>query len=403
MSSRATWHILTGEYPPQCGGVGDYTQLLAHALSDQGETVHIWCPSRENACSGQDALNDKVPVSPVANIFTAAGRRQLERALDCFSGPKTLLLQYVPNALGMRGVNLPFCRWLLHRSRNGDDVRVMFHEPYFYFSWRKPWRNVLAAVQRAMACTLIAASSVIYVSTIAWKPYLRPYDLRREIPIVWLPIPSTIPVVRTPGRVASVRCRLQNHPESLVVGHFGTYGDTTTLQGVLVELLNRSPSVVVQLLGRNGGYFAEAICALRPEWKERVRAFGFLDRKDLSLHLQACDFLIQPYRDGATSRRTSLMAGLCHGVPTLTNHGFLSEPIWTHSGLPLASDYNISPFVRLANDLLRNSDHRRKTGAVGRQFYNEHFAIETTIVKLLPDAMVRPSHVNSSLSLGTLP
>jgi glycosyltransferase involved in cell wall biosynthesis len=389
VSSRATWHILTGEYPPQCGGVGDYTQQLAHALSDQGENVNIWCPQHESAYSRQDALDGKVQVCPVKNIFTAAGRRQLESSLDCFSGPKTLLLQYVPNALGMRGVNLPFCQWLLRRSRNGDDVRVMFHEPYFYFSWRKPWRNVLAVVQRAMACTLIAASSVIYLSTIAWQPYLRLYDLRRETLVIWLPIPSTIPVVRAPGRVAEVRRQLQNTPESLVVGHFGTYGDPTTLQGVLAALLSHSPNIVVQLLGQNGGHLAEAICALRPEWKERVRAFGFLDREDLSLHLQACDLLIQPYRDGATSRRTSLMAGLCHGVPTLTNKGFLSEPLWTLCELPLVPEYESSSFVRLADGLLHNAERRRKTGEVGRQFYNKHFSIETTIHKLLPDVTVR--------------
>jgi len=402
MSNRVTWHILTGEYPPQCGGVGDYTQLLAQALLDHGENVHIWCPQSAIAYSRQEISDDKVRVSPVENLFTAAGRRQFEKHLDQCLGPKIILLQYVPNALGGCGVNLPFCCWLLRRSRRGDDVRVMFHEPYFYFSWQKPWRNALAVIQRAMASTLIAASSLIYVSTTAWKPYLQPYNLRRHTPIVWLPIPSTIPVVSDPGRVAAVRRQLQSQPESLVIGHFGTYSDTTALQEVLLELLNRDSNVVVQLLGRNGEHFSEALCALHPAWRERVWAFGFLDREHLSIHLQACDFLIQPFRDGATSRRTSLMAGLGHGVPTLTNRGFLSESMWLDSGLSLASEDDVSSFVPLADDLLHNAQRRREIGELGQQFYNEHFSIATTIRKLLPDVVVQPSHTSLALPPGTL-
>ena len=50
--------------------------------------------------------------------------------------------------------------WLLRLRRRGVDVRVMFHEPYFYFSWHRPWRNGLALVQRLMAALLVRASSV---------------------------------------------------------------------------------------------------------------------------------------------------------------------------------------------------------------------------------------------------
>src|SRR5206468_400306 len=89
--------------------------------------------------------------------------------------PGTVLLQYVPNALGARGANLAFTRWLAARRRLGEDVRVMFHEPYIYFSVTRPWLNGLALVQRAMAATLIRASAHVYVSTDQWDRYLRPY------------------------------------------------------------------------------------------------------------------------------------------------------------------------------------------------------------------------------------
>ena len=53
--------------------------------------------------------------------------------------PSTILVQYVPTGFGLRGANIPWCRWLLERSRRpGSDVRVMFHEPYFEFTWSAP-------------------------------------------------------------------------------------------------------------------------------------------------------------------------------------------------------------------------------------------------------------------------
>ena len=38
------WHLITGEYPPDIGGVGDYTRLLGDALSRCGDEVHVWAP-----------------------------------------------------------------------------------------------------------------------------------------------------------------------------------------------------------------------------------------------------------------------------------------------------------------------------------------------------------------------
>ena len=38
------WNIITGEYPPQPGGVSDYTRLVAHGLADAGDEVCVYAP-----------------------------------------------------------------------------------------------------------------------------------------------------------------------------------------------------------------------------------------------------------------------------------------------------------------------------------------------------------------------
>src|SRR5215831_9982120 len=197
------WHILTGEYPPASGGVGDYTARLADALAAAGDIVTVWTPGQ--------SLPDR---------FGRKSQRVLRDALS--KTPGIVLLQYVPNALGARGLNLPFCLWLRGIARGGTDVRVMFHEPYFYFTIARPWRNALALVQRAMARVLLdAAAKTAYISTETWRRYLTP---RNASSLEVLPIPSNI--TPAPSTDATARHRRAMAPGGqLVVGHFGTYGD----------------------------------------------------------------------------------------------------------------------------------------------------------------------------------
>ena len=113
------------------------------------------------------------------------------------------VLRNVPNALGSRGLNLRFCLWLRTIHRSGADVRVMFHEPYFYFSFARPWRIAIAIVQRAMAATLLQAASRVYLSTETWYRYLRAVGVLP--PFQAIPIPSSIPDAALPAAIKRFR------------------------------------------------------------------------------------------------------------------------------------------------------------------------------------------------------
>jgi hypothetical protein len=130
------WTILTCEYPPDCGGVGDYTAQVAAALAAAGDSVTVFCPPRPRASGrtfqpGADSAG--VELVGLDDVYGRASRRTLDERLT--RGRSTILVQYVPTGFGLRGANIPWCRWLLDRAkRHGDDVHVMFHEPYFEFT-----------------------------------------------------------------------------------------------------------------------------------------------------------------------------------------------------------------------------------------------------------------------------
>jgi len=285
------WHVLTPEFPPDCGGVGDYTALVAAGLAAAGDRVHVWHPSGPERPVETEA-GERVTVHRLPDRFGAGTRAVLESAL-AFE-PGIVLAQYVPGAFGARGLNVPFCRWLARLRRRGVDVRVMFHEPFFYFGLARPWRNVLAVVQRAMAAILLRAASRVYYSTETWTRLLAPYGPQTSVEV--LPIPSTIPAA-VPIELTAQAWTGRRGP--FVIGHFGTFGDHVggELREILPGLVRRLPDARVLLVGSGGEAFAHA---LPSEVRDRVDATGRLSAVEAAAALRACDLIVQPYPAGPT-------------------------------------------------------------------------------------------------------
>jgi hypothetical protein len=376
--------ILTGEFPPGSGGVGDYTAQVAAALAEAGDGVAVFRPP----ASSEPVAAAGVEVVTLRDHYGPLARGQLGRRLDDVRA--RVLVQYVPQAFGVRGANVSFCRWLRRRFVRGDDIRVMFHEPYFYLSLN-PTHAALAAFQRAMAAILLRSSNRIYLSTAAWQPYLKRYAPRRFSPVV-LPIPSAIPSVNRPECVAAVRGRVLNDGASRLIGHFGTYGDhiAPLVKKTFLSVLRRDASVAALCIGARSYEFARDLASSAPELEQRIHATGRMPADEVSVQLQSCDVLVQPYPDGVTTRRTSVMAALVNGRPVVTTDGDLTESVWRESSaaalVPAAdTDAMVSAVRRLAGDAAA----RASLGARASATYAQHFALERTIAALrdaVPDS-----------------
>lgn len=381
-------HLLTGEYPPQPGGVADYTAVVAAGLAAAGVEVHIWAPP----AAGRGPEPDGVTVHRAAGRWLSADLDRLGAALDTFPTPRWLLVQYSPNALGRRGLNLGFCRWLSRRRARGDEIWTMVHElAYPFYLWDKPVRWVFTVVHRLMLRTLVVASAQLYYAMARGEHYLRFYGAGLRRPMTWLPVPSNVPAVDDPDRVAELRRRLAPRGER-IIGSFGTFGESTErgLRVALPRLLAEHPDRVGLLIGRRGDRFAAALAAEHPELAGRLVATGGLAPEVTSLHLQACDVLVQPYFDGVSTRRGSVMAGLEHGRPIATNAGHNTEPLWGETGcVALAPAVDYEALAWAAEALLADPAARARLGAVAREVYERRFAVERTVAVLLADAQNR--------------
>jgi glycosyltransferase involved in cell wall biosynthesis len=381
------WPLLTGVSPPQGGGIADYTGGVARGVADVGRQVHVWTPARV-----PPSQEHRISVH-VMDGFSGAALAKLGAELDQFDPPRRLLVQYAPQAWGMKGMNVPFCRWVLSRREKGDDVRVMFHEPFFPFGWQRPQRNLLAAVNHWMAHLLLRASTHAYVSISAWDGLLRPFA-PRELEITLLPIPATIPLFPHPENVRVIRDALTEGGRYPLFVHFGTYGGLIApmLEKAITRLIVRRPDARILLLGRGGVEFADRMRARDSRLADAFRTPGFLGAEALSYHLQASDVAIQPYPDGADTRRTTLMSCLANGVPTVTTHGRFTELTLMAATASPANPDRPEALGDTAVGVLENppsvhiwQDRQASLREAARDVYLRYYAVELTVARLVAD------------------
>ena len=376
----STWHIIACEYPAQVGGVSSYVGLLAGALGRAGQSVHVWCPAFE----GRSPAAEGVEVHRDMGRFRPSDLRHAGRLLDSFPAPRRLLVQWVPHGYGYKSMNVAFCLWLHRRANRGDVVDLMVHEPFLAFDGGLAQRAA-ATVHRAMTLILLRAARRVWISTQAWRRVLAPFAPAHDLRFDCLPVPSPIEPVDDPEGVLAVR-KAFDVPAERVIGHFGLHSRLTAdpLGQVIPRLLDRVDGAVVLLIGAGSERRRDAIVRDRTDLAARIRATGPLTADGVSCHLQACDLMVQPYPEGITSRRTSAMASLAHGLAVCTTEGGASEPLWRERGaVSLVAAGDPGAMAADAERLLLDDCARRRLGACARALYEDRFALRHTVDALL--------------------
>jgi glycosyltransferase involved in cell wall biosynthesis len=368
-----TWQIIAGEYAT--GGVGDYTRRVACALARAGDEVHVWTPrSADGAPETSGVLVHRLPGN-----FGPLALSALDRAMSA-APDSIILVQYVPHAFGFKAMNLPFCCWLL--ARRHLRIWVMFHEVAFEADSPGLRYSVLEVITKLMAKALTKAASRIFVSTASWEQRLRPM-LSRALPIENLPLPSNVAVVHDAEAVRSIRAQYANGP-AFLVGHFSSHPQHIQpyLRKVIPAMLEDS-RVAVMLIGRGSCEFLRGLAPQCNGVVQRLYATGEIGSNELSLHLSACDLMIQPYPDGITTRRTSTIAAIAHQRAVLTTKGALTEPLWSESAaVALVPVVEINKLAPMASHLLDDVGERQRLSLAAAKLYQSSFDLRHTIETL---------------------
>lgn len=381
------WFIITGEYPPQPGGISDYTRVVASALAAAGDEVEIWTGPLRGSGAEATRTAEGIDVHRTSDHFGRQARAEMAAALRRGGAGTRVLVQYEPYSFGYRGLNVPFAWWLQRQRRRRPDLSltVMFHE--VATGWGRGHRlkqSVHGITTHAMAALTARAADRIFMSVYAWEPTLRALVRADQTPR-WLPAPSNVPRRADAARTAPLRAQVlasagRDAAGGLIVGHFSTFlGEIPKmLRAMLPQLLASEACGAILFVGRGGSEFAAAVRKEYPQSAARLIAPGEMDLATISQYLAVCDLLVQPYPDGVSSRRTTTMAGLNLGCPIVTNFGHCSDPrLWAESGaVRLVQSVDPSEIARAAVDLMNQPSERAALRNRAQQFYDATFSVE---------------------------
>ena len=170
----------------------------------------------------------------------------------------------------------------------------------------------------------------------------------------------------------------------IVIGHFGGYGgDIMCLLDPLVRELALPRHRRILLIGKGSERACDRLTRDHSRALGRIHATGTLGSRELSLCLQACDLMVQPYSEGVSTRRTTVMAALAHGVATITTKGLHTEPVWKqHDAVRLVTVDDVAEIVTAVAQLEADATERSRLGRRGRVLYENHFDVTHTIQAL---------------------
>ncbi|MCS6937685.1 MAG: glycosyltransferase family 4 protein [Roseiflexaceae bacterium] len=342
--------LLSAEYPPMPGGVGDYTRNLGMALLQRSHEVVVLTGAVNGAEDRQPLRVIRLPL----RRWDWRCWRVVRRALNDLK-PDVLHIQYQTGAYGMHpAINLLPQRLRLEANR--PHLVVTAHDllPPYLFPKAGPLRNWVTR-------RLMLDVDAVVATNDADEAQLRRWGAGRgDHTLAVIPIGANIAVAPPPAwNRQEWRARLGIAPEMTLIAHFGLMSRSKGVD-TLIQALARLPEtfrlIVIggEATASQDRMYADEVrrqvAALR--LSERVVITGYCDDATVSAHLLAADLAALPFTDGASFRRGSLLATLAHGVPTITTPGSASLADQTHVFLtpPGDPDALAGAIMRLASD-----------------------------------------------------
>ncbi|TAK66839.1 MAG: glycosyltransferase [Dehalococcoidia bacterium] len=373
--------FVSGEYPPDVGGVADYTYHLAHAVRGLGHEATV-------VTSGDARSNvDCVPVRRAPGWRLADVPSTARTIVD--TRPDVVSFQYVPHMYGRGGVaaGAAALPWLLRRAGAPCVVSTM-HE--IASRWEaRPRRTAAAFAHRAQAMLIAAASDRLVATNAAYARQLRRWTRGRR-PVSEIPAGASIlPARHGASGVATLRSSLGGDRQALV-GEFSPFAVGKQPQALIALARQLGPVAQLVLIGglraddaRRAAFERAAADA---GVSDRITWTGQLSPSDVSRHLAALDLYVHTHIAGASPRSTTLVTALAHGLPIVAFDGpETGSSLRAAACLVPAGD--VDALGRMAESMLEDPHARTEAGVRARDLHERGFrwdVIARTLMEALP-------------------
>lgn len=364
--------LMVAELPPRIDGIGDYTARLAEELA-RTDTVTVY--------TNDQRAHDPIPGVAIVPAFRYADTASVGSVFDRLAAdpPDWFVLQYNPFAYGKWGRNghLPRLIWRIRRRLPQTRVAIMFHERHVPLRNNSVRFRVMATWQLPQFWALSKLAQRIFFSTDAWVDvYQRALP---KTPVRPAGIGSAVRDVGLSRQEA--RARLGLPDDAFVLGFFGSAHISKMLDYVAAAAKTvRDAGIDARVL-----YLGADVDAMREALGDiPLIADGALPPDELSRRFAAMDIQLCAFTDGISTRRSSMMVGLEHGVATLGTRGPDTTPIFEQIAA-LSPLKDRDAFAQQALALARDPARRAALGAAGRAAYAERWAYPVLAARFRAD------------------
>lgn len=317
--------LVTGEFPPMEGGVGAFTEMLARETAAAGHEVHIITSRKARPADAPRTL--AATREPIKLDYALLHPRTERWRWPTVATIADIVLRFELDAVNIQyqaaayNMSSPAINLLPWRLKPVACTVVTFHDlrpPYLF-----PKAGALR--ERALRGMARSAHGVI-VTNAADEAQVRAWT---DQPVARIPIGSNIKVYRPNHvEVAEAHDILGVSGGDVLLGYFGFLNETKgadTLTEALALLDEHFHLVFIG--GQTGASDPENNEAFLARLRARIEALGlggrvhwtgFVDDTRVATFLSAADMIVMPYRDGASTRRGTLMAALAQGRPIVT-------------------------------------------------------------------------------------
>lgn len=309
-ASRRSVVLIAPTWPPMACGIASYARELAAGLADQGREIVVITDEKAGPVRHRDVRLRHWSLTEWPKILGAIRRTR----------PEIIHLQHPTRATRARPLvyALPaLCRLFSRESR----VVTTFH-------YIRPV-SARTAFLRVLFLIPAACCHAVVVTT-EWEAAY----VRRLLPGKRVMVASAGPAFAMTPPSPSARALARRHlgldGEEFVIGYFGYLLPNKGLE-VLLEAVKRLSQARLLVAGDGydlaGGYPRQLRARARVLGIEgRVRWLGRVDEADAARHLGAADCLALPFDEGASLKRSTLIAAWQLARPVVTTRGPELDP-----------------------------------------------------------------------------
>jgi glycosyltransferase involved in cell wall biosynthesis len=309
--------VFNPSYPPVACGVGAYTRGLAEALVGAGHDVTVVTCARSTSTT-----TDGRP--RVLALMQGWGIGAFLRARRRFSRPRPdIVVSSYPAAVEGNHVGLYLVPGLAKLLLSRPQTIFVVHE----------FARSGGIEQRLLRVAFWGADRIVAVTEAERDAILARYPSLASRTIVRHNPPTVQPAAFDPQADARLRAQIAPTGRPLL-GFIGLL--TVAKKGFeeLLQALARTDCMLVATgsLDLANAYHARIAAQIeRLGLTDRVRWLGFLGDEEAGRMLSAVDAVVLPYRGGAESGYTSLLAAIVNGAAVITTRG-PQMPAWLQDG-----------------------------------------------------------------------